>query len=303
MLSYFVLLIILYHHHLCLTRMVFASCLLLSIPMECLTVRTTLLRLLRRFSAEYYGHGCLCSWMRCCSPAPQSSEIGNDTKESTSLAPLLGEEGGLHAHDRYESKRDGNVTDAGAAVRLRGASSITSASTDCETRSESISVFVSTVPSFPYSPVPVISLPAGNPNPSGNGNGNGNLHSESPFYHVVVPAQRGRSAVEPSTGKPGCCPGWISKSILLCSSFDEGQRAVLLTWCILFVVSLLCREWLYIAVGAGAFCTSMLVFIFPSMIYFRLFKRGLPSDHRSMALCTKLSDSWGLNLVPNRYWY
>lgn len=265
-----------------LDRMVFASCLLLSIPMECLTVRTTLLRLLRRFSVEN-GHGCLWSWMRCCSSAPQTNEIGSDTKESTSLAPLLGDDGG------YDSKRDGNATDA--AVRIRGASSITSASTDCETRSESISVFVSTISPFPYSPVPINSVPAGN--------SSGNLQSESPFVRVIVPAQREELGGSANPVKHSHCPGWISKSILFCS-FDPGQRVVLLTWCVLFAISLLCREWLYIAVGAGAFCTSLLVFIFPSIIYFRLFKRGLPSDHRSMALCTKLSDSCGLNLVPNR---
>jgi hypothetical protein len=75
-------------------------------------------------------------------------------------------------------------------------------------------------------------------------------------------------------------------------------RSAFVMWALCVVTCLFVRHWLYLASTVGTVSTTMLVFVFPSMLYFRL---GLQSDFQAQPLggCLGLDV---VNILPNRLW-
>ena len=282
----------------------FASCLLLTIPMECSYVRAALLKLIRRLrgTQENGGEGRLSRWAA--SLRRFVLNVRDDEEPLLERAEEAEDEGEVEEAARGK----GRLAETLPAVRRGTADSISaSTNTDCETNSEPhSSISFAPFPGSACSPPAVqhrVLHPSDrstHPNirPSSHQEGTDpEIASSRDPAHLNDPIA---TAVEVEERERHCWELRRSSRKGLCRPILLGRRLVLLTWLLLSLTGLLVRQWLYIAAGAGAFCTSLLVFVLPSLIYFRVFNKGLPSDHRSMSLCSLASDYCGVNLVPNR---
>jgi len=274
------------HMALCVARLVFAACLLLTIPVECLVVQTSLRRLLRKlWPARGHRMRRVLEWLR--SASAEEGAVSETAPDSSH--PLLPRPEDCFPIQASSLKGHGGRED-----------SLSLSVTDSETNSE-VTAGSLAGPLGPHW-LPGMAGPALLPLPEQQVQQGSRSRAVRyvTFQPELTSAEAGledrqrRSSSQQRSRRPS--GGGDGPRSCREACWGESQGLVLLVWLLLTATALLVRQWLYIAAVAGTFCTALLVFIFPAAIYFRLFRRGLPSDHSQSSVCP----GWWPGLVPNK---
>ena len=235
-------------------RSIIALGLLLTLPTDCLVAKTTLRRLIRRF-------------LRFKNEAAFAGDISNSNPGGeTSISPSLqivqqrkDEADGVHNSSSSIGYRDGSI---GASSGLRESASTNSVDLESEWRTLESSAHTNNIIAHEVKNSPAKSK-----------------DSVGLFLH------------DSDVGSGSGCLASVRRNLCyLCldQGTYESSLAGLGFWIIVIVLALSIRQWVLTILGFGIIATTMLNFIFPSMLYFRI---GLTDDFHSIPV---------FGLIPNR---
>lgn len=108
---------------------------------------------------------------------------------------------------------------------------------------------------------------------------------EKGYHKLTLPLSRGISSHTNNTNTTSI----NNNNNNALHNMSTSKLAAFILWVLLLVTCFGVKQWMYLAASMGTFCSAVLLFLFPTMLYFRM---SLPSDYQASPII--------FGLVPNR---